>query len=164
MPARDETGMGSLDQRAQHEARDGATLSELSNEMVALYKSQLGRGPTKVRANWAGPDALLVTLEDSLTPAERRLVEMGEHVRLRETRTFFQYATAKDFIETAERVSKRRVRAFVSGIDTAADVSSEVFYLEPAEIPSATGAPAEERGDDGGSSDGWPAQGHKARG
>jgi uncharacterized protein YbcI len=128
MTARDETGIHSVD-------HDGTMLSALSNELVALYKTQLGRGPTKVRSHWAGEDALLVTLEDSLTPAEERLVEMGEHGRLRDTRTFFQYATAAEFIEVAERLTKRRVRAFVSGIDTAADVSSEVFYLEPEELP-----------------------------
>jgi uncharacterized protein YbcI len=141
MTARDETAMGSLDQGAEHEARDGSMLSALSNEMVALYKTQLGRGPTKVRSDWAGADALLVTLEDSLTPAEQRLVEMGEHGRLRDTRTFFQYATAKEFIEMAERLTKRQVRAFVSGIDTAADVSSELFYFDPEEeLPTVTGA------------------------
>jgi uncharacterized protein YbcI len=137
LTARDETGTGFLDREAENERHDGAMLSALSTEMVALYKTQLGRGPTKVRTNWAGADVLLVTLEDSLTPAEHRLVEMGEHARLRETRTFFQYATAKEFIETAERVSKRRVRAFVSGIDTKTDVSSEVFYLEPEDEPPA---------------------------
>ena len=118
---------------------DGTMLSALSNEMVALYKTQLGRGPTKVRSHWAGADALLVTLEDSLTPAEQRLVEMGEHGRLRDTRTFFQYATKKEFIEVAERVTRRRVRAFVSGIDTAQDVSSEVFYLVPQTLLSEIG-------------------------
>jgi uncharacterized protein YbcI len=128
MTARDETGIHAVD-------HEGTMLSALSNELVALYKTQLGRGPTKVRSHWAGEDALLVTLEDSLTPAEERLVEMGEHGRLRDTRTFFQYATAAEFIEVAERLTKRRVRAFVSGIDTAADVSSEVFYLEPEELP-----------------------------
>ena len=133
MIAREEIAIDSADHGAEHEGHDGTMLSALSNEMVALYKTQLGRGPTKVRTNWAGADALLVTLEDSLTPAEHRLVEMGEHGRLRDTRTFFQYAAAKDFIEVAERISRRRVRAFVSGIDTAADVSSEVFYLEPEE-------------------------------
>ena len=136
MIGRDETAAGSLYDGAEHQAGDGPMLSALSNEMVALYKTQLGRGPTKVRADWAGPDALLVTLEDSLTPAERRLVAIGEHARLRETRTFFQYATAEEFVEAAERLSKRRVRAFVSGIDTAEDVSSEVFYLEPRELGS----------------------------
>jgi uncharacterized protein YbcI len=127
MTARGEIDTGSL---------DGPMLSELSNEMVALYKTQLGRGPTKVRSDWAGPDALLVTLEDSLTPAEQRLVDMGEHGRLRDTRTFFQYATKAEFIEVAERISKRRVRAFVSGIDTMTDVCSEVFYLVPEAAPS----------------------------
>jgi uncharacterized protein YbcI len=128
MTARDETAI-------DHEAHDGTMLSDLSNEMVALYKTQLGRGPTKVRSDWAGADALLVTLEDSLTPPEQRLVEMGEHGRLRDTRTFFQYAAAKEFIEVAERLTKRRVRAFVSGIDTAADVSAELFYFEAEGLP-----------------------------
>src|SRR4051794_11233985 len=119
--------------RVEQEARDGPMLSALSKEMVALYKTQLGRGPTKVRTDWAGPDALLVTLEDSLTPAEHRLVQMGEHTRPRDTRTFFQYATTQEFIDVAERLTTRRVRAFVSGIDTDADVCSEVFYFEPEE-------------------------------
>jgi uncharacterized protein YbcI len=135
MTARDEIAMDSVDHGGVHVGHDGAMLSELSNEMVALYKTQLGRGPTKVRSHWAGEDALVVTLEDSLTPAEQRLVEMGEHGRLRDTRTFFQYATAAEFIEVAERLTNRRVRAFVSGIDTEADVSAEVFYLEPEKPP-----------------------------
>jgi uncharacterized protein YbcI len=139
MTARDEIGIDSVDHGSEHVGHDGTMLSELSNELVALYKTQLGRGPTKVRSNWAGEDALLVTLEDSLTPAETRLVEMGEHGRLRDTRTFFQYATAAEFIEVAERLTNRRVRAFVSGIDTKADVSSEVFYLVPEKLPGELG-------------------------
>ena len=113
------------------DGRDGDMLSAMSNEMVGLYKTQLGRGPTKTRSNWAGEDALVVTLEDSLTPAERRLVQMGEHARLRDARTFSQYATTSEFIEVAERLTGRTVRAFVSGIDTMADVCSEVFYFVP---------------------------------
>jgi hypothetical protein len=34
-----------------------------------------------------------------------------------------------------ERVTGRRVRAFVSGIDTIEDVSCEVFYLEREAAP-----------------------------
>lgn len=119
----------------ERDRHDGDMLSALSNEMVALYKTHLGRGPTKVRAHWAGEDALVVTLEDSLTPAERRLVEMGEHARLRDARTFSQYATVPEFVEITERLTGRRVRAFVSGIDTKADVCSEVFYFVPISSP-----------------------------
>ncbi len=111
--------------------RRGLELSELSNAMVRLYKEQFGRGPTKARSVYAGPDAVLCTLENSFTPAEQSLARMGEHQRLRDTRMFFQYASEKEFRETVEQITGRKVRAFVSGIDTERDVSSELFYLEP---------------------------------
>ena len=102
----------------------------LSREIVRLYKEQFGRGPTKARTEFAGPDIVIVTLENSLTPAEQSLVDMGEHQRLRDTRMYFQHATEDEFREVIERVLGRRVRAFISGIDTRTDVSSEVFHLE----------------------------------
>ena len=111
--------------------RRGLELSELSNAMVRLYKEQFGRGPTKARSVYAGPDAVLCTLENSFTPAEAALVRMGEHQRLRDTRMFFQYATEDEFRETVEQITGRKVRAFVSGVDVERDVSSELFYLEP---------------------------------
>src|SRR5215208_7333906 len=104
-------------------------MAEVSNAMVRIYKEQFGRGPTKTRTNYAGPDILITTLEESLTPAERRMVQMGEHQRLRDTRMFFQYATVVQFTETVEKITGRTVRGFVSGIDTEQDISSEVFYL-----------------------------------
>lgn len=121
-------------------------LSALSNEMVALYKTQFGRGPTKVRADWAGPDALIVTLEHSMTQAELRLVDLGELGRLRDTRTFFQYASSEEFIEIAERHTGRTVRAFVSGIDTMQDVSSEVFYMHPLSANQNGASPSDQNG------------------
>lgn len=109
-----------------------SVLAEISREMVRLYKEQFGRGPTKARTTFAGPDALVCTLEDSFTPAERRLAEMGEHQRLRDTRLYFQHATETEFREVIERITGRKVRAFISGTDTNSDVSAELFYLEPA--------------------------------
>src|SRR4051794_40100293 len=104
--------------------------AEISREMVRLYKEQFGRGPTKARTEFAGPDIVISTLEESFTPAERRLAELGENQRLRDTRTFFQHASEADFCGVIERLLERKVRAFVSGIDTAQDVSAEIFYLE----------------------------------
>jgi uncharacterized protein YbcI len=106
--------------------------AEISREMVRLYKSQFGRGPTRAKTEFAGPDIVISTLEDSFTPAERRMAELGEDQRLRDTRTFFQHATEENFCTVIERLLKRKVRAFVSGVDTAKDVSAEVFYLETA--------------------------------
>jgi uncharacterized protein YbcI len=102
----------------------------ISREMVRLYKDQFGRGPTRARTEFAGSDVVICSLEDSFTPAERRLAEMGEHQRLRDTRLFFQHATEKELCEVIERHLGRKVRAFISGLDANQDVSAEVFYLE----------------------------------
>ena len=104
----------------------------ISNEMVGLYKTLFGRGPTKARTAWTGPDALTVLLEDTLTPAERNMVKMEEHQRLRDIRMFFQYATVREFCEPVERLTGRKVRGFISGIDTAAEgLAAELFVLHP---------------------------------
>jgi uncharacterized protein YbcI len=105
-------------------------LAELSREMVRLYKSQFGRGPTKARSDFAGPDLVVCTLEDSLTPAEKRMAELGDHQRLRDLRLYFQHATEEQFCQIIERVLGRKVRAFISGMDTDKDVAAELFYLE----------------------------------
>ncbi len=103
----------------------------VSNAMVRLYKELFGRRPTKARTAFAGPDLIVTTLEDTLTPAEQNLVAMGEHQRLRDTRMFFQYASEKEFTTTVEEITGRKVRAFISGIDTSKNVACELFYLEP---------------------------------
>jgi uncharacterized protein YbcI len=111
---------------------DASPLLAISNEMVRIYKEQFGRGPTKSRALWAAEDVLLIVLEDTLTAAERNLTTFGEHQRLRDLRTFFQYANVREFCEPIERITGRKVRAFISGIDTEADgLSIETFVLHP---------------------------------
>jgi uncharacterized protein YbcI len=107
-------------------------LMDISNEMVKLYKEQFGRGPTRSSAHWCGPDVLTVVLEDTFTPAERNLARMGEHQRLRDARTFFQYATVPEFCEPVERITGRTVRAFISGIDTeCGGIAGETFLFYP---------------------------------
>jgi uncharacterized protein YbcI len=90
--------------------------------MVRLYKEQFGRGPTKARSDFAGPDLIVCTLEDTLTPSETRMAELGDHQRLRDLRLYFQHATEEQFREVIEWVTGRKVRAFISGMDTNHDV------------------------------------------
>jgi uncharacterized protein YbcI len=115
-------------------------LQELTNAMVRLYKEQFGRGPTKSRSDYAGRDLIVCTLEQSMTPAEQTMAEMGEHDRLRDVRMWFQHASQKEFVETTERITGRKVRGFVSGMDTDKDIATELFYLEPVGDGSEPGA------------------------
>ena len=121
----------------QQQQGDGAgaqaqsAMSSISSEMVRLYKEQFGRGPTRTRTHWAGPDTIVVTLEQTFTPAENRLRQLGEDKQLRDLRLLFQYAEVDAFCKPVEQITGRKVKAFISGIDTKADVASEIFVLHP---------------------------------
>ncbi len=117
---------------AKGEERQVNVLTEVSSTMIRLFKDQFGRGPTSARTYWAGPDVLTCILEDTLTPAERNLVKLGEHQRLRDTRLYFQYASVAEFCGPVEEITGRTVRAFHSSTDTEAGGQSvEVFVLHP---------------------------------
>lgn len=121
----------------------GSPLQAVSNALVRLHKEQFGRGPTKGRTNFAGPDTLVCVLSDLLLPAERKLVEMGDQKQVINTRTSFQYATRPEFITAVEEILRRKVIAFASGIDPDNDVAYETFSLEPETYNLGTGPLAE---------------------
>lgn len=110
--------------------RHGLLLTEVSNALVRLYKERFGRGPTRVRTSYANPDLLISLLEETLTPTERRLVELGEHERVSDTRSVLTRATERELVEVVEQITGRRVRSYVSAFDAANDTASEVFILE----------------------------------
>ena len=116
---------------ARSEYQGTSTLGAVSTALVRLHKEQFGRGPTHARSEYAGRDALLCVLENALLPAERAMVDVGEDQRVREQRVFMQAATAKMFIDVVEELTGRKVRAFSSAVDPAAEVVFEVFAFEP---------------------------------
>jgi uncharacterized protein YbcI len=114
----------------------GASMSPLqavSNAMVKLHKEQFGRGPTSAQSNFAGPDTLVCVLRDALLPAERKMAELGDAARVRETRIAFQAATQVEFVTAIEEIVHRKVRAFGSAVDPDANVVFENFFFDPRE-------------------------------
>lgn len=106
-------------------------LLEIATAMVHLYKDAFGRGPSKTRARFSGSDTLVVLLEDMMTIAERKLVALGEHARVREQRLFLQLLLENKKRTEVERILGRRTLACVSGTDPDRDLAAEVFVLEP---------------------------------
>jgi len=99
--------------------------------MVKIHKERLGRGPSKVRSNFAGPDTLVSVLQEALTPAEQKLVEVGNETAVRDWRTALHAATEAEIIATVEQIVDRKVRAFASGVDPKANTVFETFYFQP---------------------------------
>jgi uncharacterized protein YbcI len=108
-----------------------SVLAAVSKALVTLHKEQFGRGPTNVRSHFAGPDALVCILEDVMLPAERKMIAMGEHQRVRDGRVAFQAATREEFVAAVEQIVKRKVRAFASATDVERDVVFENYVFEP---------------------------------
>ena len=104
-------------------------MAAVSNAMVRLHKKQYGRGSTRSQSHFAGRDTLVCVLWDVLLPAELRLVDMGEGARVRDTRTAFQAATERDFVDAIEQIVRRKVIAFASGVDVKNNVVYEVVSL-----------------------------------
>jgi uncharacterized protein YbcI len=125
---------------AESPPQQRTVLAAVSNAVVKLHKEQFGRGPTNSRADYAGRDVLVCTLENALLPAERALIQMGRDQGVRDSRTQLQAATEQLFIDTIEELTGRKVRAFASAIDPSAGMVFEVWAFEP---------PADAAGSDG---------------
>lgn len=107
---------------------------EISNAMVQLYKETFGRGPTKARTTFAGPDMVLVLLEDSFTVTERTLLALGETERLRASRLVLQEALEEPARSVVESALGRQTLAFITGIDPRRGVAVNVFTLKPSAL------------------------------
>lgn len=113
-------------------AAPGATRSPLqavADAVARHYKEQFGRGPQRCRAYFAGRDGILVVLEGTMSPAERRLTDLGQGERVRSNRTALQEAVGDDLVGLVDEVAGRPVDHSVSGLDVVRDVATELFVL-----------------------------------
>ncbi|MDP9383892.1 MAG: DUF2294 domain-containing protein [Actinomycetota bacterium] len=110
---------------------DWSMRAAVSNALVGLHKQQFGRGPTKARTDFAGPDVLVTVLQNALLPAEKALAEMGEHIRVMEARAFFEEATRDQFIRTIEEIVRRKIYSFHSTCDPRTGIVIEIAVFEP---------------------------------
>lgn len=114
----------------------GELASAISNGVVRLLRDYTGRGPTRARTH-IGEDLVSVVLEDTLTKGERSLVRDGETTLVLNARHAYQRTMGPDLIALVERLTGRKVRAFLSDNHIDPDVAVESFVLEPvADVPA----------------------------
>lgn len=119
---------------ASHPGRDTVAAEPsvaISNAIVGLYKEAFGRGPTKARTAFVGPDVIMVLLEDALTVTERTLLALDEIDRLRDSRLVVQEALEERARSVVEGALGRHTLAFITGIDPRRGVAVNIFTLEP---------------------------------
>ena len=107
----------------------GPLRQELSNAIVALFKEYFGRGPADCRT-YLEPDLVVVVMTGGYHAAEQTLFEAGKWHEVRQARMSWQDTMQVRFVDTIERLTQRRVKAFMSANHQAPDVTVELFVLE----------------------------------
>jgi uncharacterized protein YbcI len=102
----------------------------VGNAITRLHAEHYGRGASRTRTVFER-DYLIAFLEDIYTPVERTLIEAGQQEGVKETRQLFQMAMSERFIEHVEKITGRKVAAFMSQVHFDPDLAAEIFVLEP---------------------------------
>ena len=113
-----------------HPAPQGSIAAAISNATVQLLNEYTGRGPTKARTA-IDRDVITVVLQETMTKAERTLASNGDAQFVLDMRHRFQLAMRDDLVAAVERLSERKVIAFMSDNHIDPDMAVEIFVLEP---------------------------------
>ena len=111
-------------------SRNQALNRDVSRAMVALFKESTGRGPTRART-YVENGLVITVLHDTMTKAERTLMEEDQEDTVRDLRRIFQGTFRDKAIAIVERLTGRKVLAFLSDHAVEPDYAIEAFVLEP---------------------------------
>lgn len=111
----------------------GPLVADISNEVVRLVRAHFGKGPTQAKTVWHD-DVIVTILRGGFTQAERTLYENGKGDVVEEGRRAMQDVFEREMRAAVERVTGRRVEAFLSANNYDPDISVEIFTLHPATL------------------------------
>jgi uncharacterized protein YbcI len=118
--------------------KGGELNAALTSAIVGIHTSHLGRGPSSASA-FHNDNVVTILMREVLTQVERTLSRSGNGHAVSSMRHLYQQTMEEDFKEAVERLTGRKVVAFISGNHVDPDIAVELFILD--------GAP--EPGDDG---------------
>jgi len=111
---------------------DGNQLfAAVNKSMVALHQEYHRRAPVTAKALLLGDDLLACVLGGVVNEIEKTMVQLQSQTILQETRSPFQEAMQHKLIAAVERLSGRRVQAFISNSHVDPEIEIELFMLKP---------------------------------
>ncbi len=107
----------------------GELNAAVTSALVGIHNRYLGRGP-KTASTFHYGNVLVTLMHEVLTHAERSLAETGQVDAISHIRHLFQETMEADFRQAVERLTGRRVLAFISGNHIDPDIAAELFILD----------------------------------
>jgi uncharacterized protein YbcI len=106
-------------------------LLAVTDAMVALHQRYYHRKPVTDKTRMLGDDLLVCVLGGAYTDVEKTMIELQRSTTVQETRSTFQTAMQRKFIDKVQGLSGRDVLAFISNHHIGPDIEVEVFMLAP---------------------------------
>lgn len=107
----------------------GELNAPVTSALVGIHNQYLGRGP-KTASTFHYGNVLVTLMNDVLTHAEKSLTQAEYTDAVNHMRHLFQGTMETDFRAAVERLSGRKVLAFISGNHVDPDIAAEVFILD----------------------------------
>ena len=107
----------------------GEMLAAISTRIVGLLREHYGRGPSRAKT-YAMDDCIVCVLRNGFTAHERTIVDSGEPGRVIEMRQDFQRLMERQYRQTIETITGRKVVAFLSQAHLEPDITLEIFFLD----------------------------------
>ena len=112
-----------------HGLKGGELNAAITSALVGIHTEYLGRGPRRASTFHYG-QVIVTLMHDVLTPAERSLTRANQTDAVDHIRHLFQGTMEADFREAIERLTGRKVLAFIGGNHIDPDVAAELFILD----------------------------------
>jgi uncharacterized protein YbcI len=108
-------------------------LDAVGETLSALHERYYHRRPVSVKTQLMSGELLACVMGGVFTEVEKTMIEIQRHTVVQETRSAFQIAMQHTFVSEVERLSGRRVTAFISNSHVGPDLEIELFVLAPPE-------------------------------
>ena len=106
-------------------------LKPMCAAIARLHSETYGRGPRRCRGYWAGPDAILVLLENGLTQAEHLLIEHGKGADVIDRRRAMEQILEPRLLDLVAEATGRGVVTMLDATELDPAVSAHVYLLDP---------------------------------
>ena len=107
----------------------GELNAAITSALVGIQTEYLGRGP-RIASTFHYGHVLVTLMHDVLTPAEKSLTRTDKTDAVNHIRHLFQETMEADFRQAVERLTGRKVLAFISGNHIDPDIAAELFILD----------------------------------
>jgi uncharacterized protein YbcI len=107
----------------------GELNAAITSAVVGVHSRYLGRGPKSATTFYKG-NVVVTLMHEVMTHAEKTLAQNSQGDAVTNMRQMFQQTMEADFVAAIERLTGRRVIAFISGNSVDPDIASELFVLD----------------------------------